>query len=540
MRGSTYNVNAPIMTLLTAFLVSFTTLCFIALWMRKRNCRAQSLPPGPKGNLLVGNIFDLPTSVPWKTYQDWSRVYGDLIYLDLPKQPMVILGSAKAAFDLLDKRSDLYSDRPTLVMHELSGWDFVLPLIPYNHKWRTQRRTFHHNFGRQAIHRYRPVQLKQSRALLGRLLDSHRPQNIPKEIHYTLTATILEIVYGLDLSTVNDGYVETLQRAMKGLSAITVPGAYWVEFMPLLKYIPAWIPCFGRSKRVALKILKDVESMRRKPIQRIIGTQEPAQVTVQPCVATKMLSELEDKQSSGTHGQSEDHWDLIESITATAYGAGADNTSATVQCFFLAMALHPIVQKAAQAELDKVVGPNRLPDFQDLGDLVYIQALIMELLRWAVVTPLAIPHRLTEDDEYRGYFIPKGTVAIANAWSILHDPENFSEPWTFKPERFIKNGRIDTSDTLNPESIAFGFGRRICAGADFAKAAIFSIVVSVLHTFNIEMALGDDEAPIDPENMMKDDGLVLYPARVPCKLTPRDENAVRLIRESAVHVEQYQ
>ena len=57
------------------------------------------------------------------------------------------------------------------------------------------------------------------------------------------------------------------------------------------------------------------------------------------------------------------------------------------------MALYPEVQKKAQAEIDIVVGPNRLPDFHDRPSLSYIDAVVKELTRWNVVTPLGRPYR---------------------------------------------------------------------------------------------------------------------------------------------------
>ena len=80
------------------------------------------------------------------------------------------------------------------------------------------------------------------------------------------------------------------------------------------------------------------------------------------------------------------------------------------------MVLHPDEQKKAQAELDRVVGTDRLPEFSDEDSLPYICALIKELLRWRSVVPLGIPHRSVEEDQYRGYRIPKGSIVIANIW----------------------------------------------------------------------------------------------------------------------------
>ena len=91
-------------------------------------------------------------------------------------------------------------------------------------------------------------------------------------------------------------------------------------------------------------------------------------------------------------------------------------TLSTVQSFFLAMASFPEAQKKAQAELEAVVGPNRLPEFSDRDALPYVNALIKELLRWRSVVPIGVPHRSIEEDEYRGYRIPKGSIVIANIW----------------------------------------------------------------------------------------------------------------------------
>ena len=52
------------------------------------------------------------------------------------------------------------------------------------------------------------------------------------------------------------------------------------------------------------------------------------------------------------------------------------------------MALYPEVQKKAQAEIDTIIGPNRLPDFHDRPSLPYINAVIKESARWNVVLPL--------------------------------------------------------------------------------------------------------------------------------------------------------
>lgn len=89
----------------------------------------------------------------------------------------------------------------------------------------------------------------------------------------------------------------------------------------------------------------------------------------------------------------------------------------------LAMAMYPGVQKKAQDELDRVVGPSRLPEFHDVESLPYIKAVVMETMRWITIVPLCIAHGSMEDDMYEGYFIPKGTVILpvstSKAFSVV-------------------------------------------------------------------------------------------------------------------------
>ena len=93
-------------------------------------------------------------------------------------------------------------------------------------------------------------------------------------------------------------------------------------------------------------------------------------------------------------------------------------TQAAMEVFFLAAAMHPECQKAAQAELDAVVGPDRLPEFSDYDRLPYVKAFVKELTRWHISLPMGLPHATVDDDEYNGYFIPAGTIVNVNLWYV--------------------------------------------------------------------------------------------------------------------------
>lgn len=97
----------------------------------------------------------------------------------------------------------------------------------------------------------------------------------------------------------------------------------------------------------------------------------------------------------------------------------------------------PYILEKVQAEVDEHIGNDRLPDFSDIKRIPFITALIRELFRWRTVAPLAIPHATIEDDEYAGYFIPKGATVFALSQYIHEDEELYLDHGTCRPERFL-------------------------------------------------------------------------------------------------------
>jgi cytochrome P450 len=93
----------------------------------------------------------------------------------------------------------------------------------------------------------------------------------------------------------------------------------------------------------------------------------------------------------------------------------ANQMTSAIEAFFLAMVLNPSVQERAQAEIDSVCGNStRLPVFTDKPKLPFIEALLTEVLRWTIITPMGLPHRFTKDEYHGGYLFPKDSYAFAN------------------------------------------------------------------------------------------------------------------------------
>ncbi|PCH42020.1 cytochrome P450 [Wolfiporia cocos MD-104 SS10] len=189
-------------------------------------------------------------------------------------------------------------------------------------------------------------------------------------------------------------------------------------------------------------------------------------------------------------------------VTGILYATGSDTSVSALESFFLAMSLYPEIQRKAQAELDLIIGPGRIPTLSDRSQLPYIDALIQEVHRWNPVVPLGLPHKVSQDDTYDGYFIPANSTIIVNIWAILHDPTIYPDPMEFRPERYLVNkDDRESIGQVNPDPhlYAFGFGRRRCPGITLAEDLIFMAITATLTVFDIGKAIGPDGLPIEPQ-----------------------------------------
>ncbi|KAL7280097.1 hypothetical protein ACG7TL_006512 [Trametes sanguinea] len=334
------------------------------------------------------------------------------------------------------------------------------------------------------------------------------------------TASVMKSIYGADVIDMEDKRIAIIEEVFLGLRECTISTQFLLEFLPILRYLPFWTPWIGKHMK-ALAASKEpsrhmIEDEFDEAKARIEQSHEGS------CLVSQLLA---------THGGGEKDNQLEEQIArnvaANAAEAGADSTVSTMEGFFLAMCLYPEVQEKARADLDAIVGLHRLPDLSDRSSLVYIEAIVKESLRWHNVAPLAIPHITTADDELRGHFIPAGTTVAANVWACMHDPDIYPEPNKFIPERFIKDGKMDP-DVLDPASLVFGFGRRICPGRYYADAGLFMLIASVLHVFKIYPPLDEHGNPVNLEHAQSD-GLVSYPETFGCAVKPRSAEAEALI-----------
>ncbi|KAI9453719.1 cytochrome P450 [Lactarius psammicola] len=448
-------------------------LTVTALWLLKKVTEKKSLGrpiPGPKGWPIIGNLLDVPTELEYRVFSRWQKKYGDLIQMTILGQPTIIINSPQLAVNMLNKKSAIYSSRPHLTMAcDLVGWRNSLVLLKYTDKFKAYRRMFYAVIGtRASVEKFRDTLEEESALMIRRLLND--PRNFDGPVRKAVGAIILRISHGYKPKAEGDSLIRVADEATTHLNILLSPGSFAVDVLPFLRFIPEWFPGGGFHK-TAREWRHTLFDMTEKSYGFVL--EQMAKGTAVPNMVTNLL----DGRKLSPEEEEEIKW-----AASSLYAGGADTPVLVMSSFLLSMTMHPESQRKCQAELDEVVGNDRLPTFEDRDSLPYLFATLKESLRWGSATPLGAPHCIEQDDVQDGYFIPKGSIVIANIWHFMHDPEVYKDPMVFNPDRLIaKPGKPAEPD---PFDIAFGYGRRACPGAQLAQSILFIFAARVLSVFD--------------------------------------------------------
>ncbi|KAE8146925.1 cytochrome P450 [Aspergillus avenaceus] len=473
------------------------------------------LPPGPPPKPLIGNLKDLPSAQDqdWIHWWKFKDLYGPISSLTTWGQTFIILNDARFAVELFEHRSKWHSDRPHMrFAGEMSGCGNILGFMRWTNRPKAIRKAMNKEIGsKAAISRFNGLQKVEARRFLLRVLQS--PKDLTDHIRKEAGAVVLKLTYGYTIEPhARDPLVDLADVAMQYFSLVGRYGDWLVDFVPFLKYLPAWFPG-AEFVRIAQKSTQAFLEFGGKPYA--FTKQQMSQDNFHQSYLSNLLESEDVKPGSEREY-------VIKWSAASLYAGGADTTVSTMSCFFLAMALYPEVQRKAQEEIDRVVG-ERLPEFSDRESLPYIEAMVKELLRWHPVVTAGVSHVSTHDDMCNGYFIPKGSNIINNVWAFTRDPEVYSEPNEFKPERFLGE-----NPELDPRRLVFGFGRRICPGRVLADSAVYINIAESLAVFNITKKVENGKV-IEPKVSFQP-GLISHPEPYEVTVKPRSPVHEELIR----------
>ncbi|CAE6484285.1 unnamed protein product [Rhizoctonia solani] len=391
--------------------------------------------------------------------------------------------------------------------------DFV-PFLDSNERWRGQRRAMNSRLSKNAMVAFRPLQELEVRRLLVRLLDSVANSEavsseiFNEEFYRTTSAVFLQSVYGYELKSPHDPFFIENATMNTNLSRAVQPTDFLVNMLPWMEHIPDWVPGTG-WKRTAYEWRAQKDRAMEGPYawtkRRIVSGADDTSVV--------SLTYREVRQMGWSEPDADS---FCQNVATGLFLAGTETTTQAMMWFLLAMAIYPEVQEKAQREIDEVVGNDRLPTVEDRASLPYIERLLTEIMRWHPSAPLGVPHVCTEENEYRGYRIPKGAIM-----AISRDERVYKDADIFDPDRFL--------DPMVPPPPTFGWGLRICPGIHFAKEIFFLEVAMMLAAFRVERCRAENGEEIIPTEETRDISSISIPLPFKVKLSARSEQHAELI-----------
>ncbi|EUC60844.1 cytochrome P450 family oxidoreductase [Rhizoctonia solani AG-3 Rhs1AP] len=430
-----------------------------------------SLPPSPPRHWFWGNKAFLN-----KPYRHvllgtvYKQELGDIISAVTPTRTTVYVNTMELATELLEKQTAATSGRPRDVMaNEILGWGTSPAFRKHDEQHKKMRRVMASALHPAAARSYASQHLDTTLGFLRAVAAS--PDSFMDATNGAVGSFIMRLAYGYVSKTTKDPLLAMVHESFRYLG-IATSTYFLVNDFPILRYLPRWFP--GAHFQEIGKIGHDMRIRYANETFNMVFDQVRKGQVERPSYVSGLL------ESKGAEQANEEDVYLIKWTAASLFTAGSTTTASIVNSFFLMAALYPEITQKAQAEIDSVVGRERIPSLQDRSSLPYTDAMVQEVMRMCPPVPLGLAHLATEDIEFHGYRIPKGTTINPNIWAILRDPNHFSLPHIFNPARFL-----GSKPEPDPRKYIFGFGRRVCPGSHVANNGAWILCAGILSVFDI-------------------------------------------------------
>ncbi|KAJ9580644.1 hypothetical protein L9F63_024179 [Diploptera punctata] len=455
--------------------------------------KPHNFPPGPAwlpvlGSALAVNKLRKKTGYLYQATGELAKEYGPVVGLRVGKDRQVVLCGYEGIKEMLTREE--FDGRPQGPFYETRTWGVRRGVLLTDEDfWQEQRRfVLRHlkefGFGRrtmsdlveqeaeQLVQAFRQLKFTGTCVACMGMIDAFGV--------YVLN-TLWSMLAGIRYSH-TDSELKKLQGLLTELFAnIDMVGCLFSQF-PVLRFLAPELSGYKQFIYIHQKLWEFLKAELDKHKQ----TFKPDELRDFMDAYLKMLSS-EQKKSSFSESQ-------LLAICMDMFMAGSETTTKSLGFCFLNLLLYPEVQQRAQAEIDAVVGRDRLPTLNDRPNMPYMEATVLEAVRVFMGKTFSIPHRALKDTELQGYNIPKDTMVICNFSGTLMDKEFWGDPEVFRPDRFIDaEGKVVIPEQYTP----FGYGKHRCMGETLAKSNVFLFTASLLQNFNFSIPPGTSPPSTD-------------------------------------------
>ncbi|CAO2038302.1 unnamed protein product [Urochloa humidicola] len=472
-------------SLLVAIALSFSLILISTYAFQLISHARRRLPPGPLPLPVVGNLLTVGRGSPHRSLARLAARHGPLMSLRLGAVNAVVVSSPDAAREVLQRHNADLADRPVIDAWHAHGHraNSVIALPPHA-KWRALRRLCAVElFAPRRMDALRPLRERKAGELV-RDVASLAAHGEPVAIRGPAFAASMNILsramFSVDLAT-GSGAAAAATAAASGRLGLSdsVKEATVLAATPNVSdFFPAIAAADlqGLRRRMGPLVAEAHMILDELFAQRVLDREagEPPK--------NDMLDAVLDKEREWQQEGSVLNRSAIKGLFTDMFVAGSDTSSTTTEWAMAALLNNPEVMEKVKGELRTVLGNKTQVEESDIAQLPYLQAVVKEVLRLYPAVASSF-YRAEATVQVQGYTISKGTTIILNIWAVHRDPDAWTDPDKFMPERFM-DGDIDFSNNKDCKLIPFGGGRRTCLGLPLAYRTVHLILASLLHQFD--------------------------------------------------------
>ncbi len=450
--------------------------------MNTRTLRRIQDLPGPRGWPLLGNTLQVKPPRIHRDVERWADAFGPLFRMRLGRHDQLVVADHELLAALMRDRPEGFRRSP---FTSKIGAEMGLPQGLFSAEgedWRKQRRMVMASFAPSHVRAYFPSLVKVTLRLQGRWLRAAREgRDIPLQadlMRFTVDA-IAGLAFGKDINTLESGE-DVIQRHLdKVLPAI---------FRRVLTVVPYW----RWFKTAADRELEHSVAVINRTILEFVGQarqrlRDDASLREQPRNLLEAMVVAADQPGSGLDDRH------VAGNVLTMLLAGEDTTANTLAWMIHLLQRHPQALQRVQHEVRTLAPDPATYGFDQMEQLVYLEACASETMRLKPVAPF-IALQALRDTVVGDVAVPQGT----QIWGVLrHDSVGerlFERPQAFEPERWL-DASTPLSAAAKRAAMPFGSGPRMCPGRYLALLEMKMAMAMLLSSFDIEAVDTPDGAP---------------------------------------------
>jgi tyrosine N-monooxygenase len=482
-------------TILKVVLLAVTLAYLLGRRLRKKSTCTPPLPPGPVPWPVVGNLPEMVLNKPafrW-IHKMMKEMGTDIACVKLGGIHVISITCPKIAQEVLKKQDAVFASRPcTFASETFSGGYRNAVLSPYGNQWKKMRRVLTSEIICPSRHRWLHDKRADEADNLTRYvynLCCSQSRQVEVDVRHVARHYCGNVIRRLLFNRRYFG--EPQPDGGPGLTEVQHMEAVFASLGLLYAFcVSDYLPCLlGLDLDGHEKLVKQAN----KTVNRLHDTVIDGRWR-QWKAGERQQNQMEDfldvlislRDGNG------DPLLTIEEVKAQVQDitfAAVDNPSNAVEWALAEMVANcPEVMAKAVAEIDAVVGKDRLVQESDIPRLNYVKACVREAFRLHPVAPFNIPHVALADTTVAGYHVPKGSHVILSRTGLGRNPRVWEHPLRFDPDRHIisccSSPSADVALTENDlRFISFSTGRRGCIAASLGTAMSIMLFARLLQGF---------------------------------------------------------